>query len=167
MKKAIVFFALAVVVLMLFSGCQTPRDPNVLFEDTPSEDQQQKINHALVLQCDIVVNWYLYEDGAEYPSYWYPYYGTINNCAIVRENHTEIAEIPYERTFEIAGYTFNWMYRFDLFAYRDGEACKLEEAYEKGWMTKKQIGIIHEKHQELYADWQKTLEEASEKTQGS
>ena len=63
--------------------------------------------------------------------------------------------VGFHGHIEIAGYVFESPNAIGLYAYRDGEVCELKEAYEKGWLTKEHIEIIHERHLEIYAEWLK------------
>ena len=150
MKRLITLFALVSIVLTLFVGYQLFRGPNALYQETLSDELKTDIRYRILMDCDDLIYW----DRDD------PYYGTINGCIIVRA-------IPYKQMFfpedhghiEIAGYNFETPKPIGLYAYRDDEACELKEAYEKGWLTKKHIEKIYKKHNEIYADWVKALEE--------
>ena len=157
MKKIIAIVALLALVLTLFAGCQTPKDPDVLHRETLSDELKTKIKNKIVLKYDEVIYWEgLTLERAE------PYYGTINNCIVVqyagvdRMSLGNIAGV----NIDIAGYVFEAPDYICLYAYRDGEVCKLQEAYEQGWLTKEHVGKIHERHKEIYATWLNAQEEA-------
>lgn len=136
---SIIFLSVALVIVI----CCQFADPNVLWQLPLSEADKQHLSHALVLQCDDVINWNISEAwGGE------PYYGTINDCTIFRTDHPSIWDTERGR-LEVAGYIFYWIDPFRLYAYRDGEVCLLEKAYEKGWLTKEHIGRIHEEHEDF------------------
>lgn len=165
MKKVFALFVILTIFLSLVAGCQFPNanspDPNVLYDDPLSEELRQKISNAFILQCDRIIVWDHYGSD-EVPSYWNPYYGIINNCVVFRQTHGVQWGIPQKTFLEIAGYTFEWKDQFDLYAYREGEACELKEAYERGWLTNVQIGKIHERHKEMYAMYLNAQEEAKD-----
>ena len=130
------------VALVIFICCQFA-EPNILWEEPLSEADQKHLSVAVREQC-----------GSEGGVYWNghleydnPYYGTINNCTIVRVEYQIDIDILNFGRFEAAGYTFYWVDQPELYAYRDGEVCRLDEAYENGWLTKAQIGKIYEKHE--------------------
>ena len=98
-----------------------------------------------------------------------PYYGTINDCIIMIALPFGTApEEPWQ--IVVAGYTFEWDHPIDLFVYKEssviaGKLCTLQVAYQRGWLTDKQIGEIHKKHLEyreefpkLLAEWEKYRE---------
>lgn len=153
MKRLLVATVLFATLLSIFTGCQKPRDPNVLYEDTLSEELKQKINHEFVVQCETKVNWDYFN-----PFYGEAYLGTINDCMII---HTPIIDpIPeHIGLFEVAGYTFKWSSPFNFHVYRDGEACKLKDAYENEWLTEEQIGQIYKKHNGYYENYLRKAQE--------
>lgn len=145
MKRLLILTVLLTILLTIFAGCQTLRDPNMIYEDILSEELKQDIYHELLMQQDVLVNLdYIdhYSGGA--------YYGTINDCVIIREIQYNWFGTTIGR-FEVAGYTFEYGDTFYLYVYRDGEVCQLKEAYENGWLTKEQIEVIHAKHNQRYA----------------
>jgi len=74
-----------------------------------------------------------------------PYYGTFNDCLV-------LACIPPlgsgERKIEIAGYQWRYNDLAEVYAYSltNKELCKIEEAYERGWLRDKDIAAIAERH---------------------
>ena len=147
------FFALLVITIMLlscFTGCKVFYGPNNLYRESLSDEVKTKIRtKVLLLEYDDLIYW----DGTD------PYYGTINDCIIVRVLPYGQMFVPEQRGhIEIAGYNFETPKPIRLYAYRDDEACELKEAYERGWLTKEHIEEIYERHNEIYADWVKKLE---------
>ena len=157
--KLIIAVLLFALILPLFAGCQTTRNPNVLYQDSLSEELKTTIKNKVVLKYDEVIYW------SETTASWQePYYGTINDWIIVQcclTNKMSIG-LPYP-DYELAGYTFEAGGFFCLYAYRDGEVWELKEAYEQNLLTKEQIGKIHERHNEIYA----TLLQGKENTKGN
>ena len=160
MKRLTVLLGVCLLVLSFFAGCHAastpatePSDPNVLYEETLTEEVKTKIKNKVVLKYDTVVSWHLYDTAHEYPSYNYPYYGTVNGCVIVRQSLAGMNDAPGRTLLEVADYTFEWCEAFDFYVYRDGEVFTLQEAYESNWLTKEQVGAIHEKHSGFYALW--------------
>ena len=138
MKKWFVFGALLLIALAVFFWWQNTNDPNVLYEDTLSNQFKGEISAA-----------FLDKYGSEF--YWgvKPDIGTINGCTVlaVRDGF----ETDIERhSITIADFEFRVS---ALFAYRSGEVCRLQEAYENGWLTKEHIGLIHAKYQEIEKNW--------------
>jgi hypothetical protein len=70
------------------------------------------------------------------------YYGTFNGCVVLY--HSSMLTAVESR--DIGGYVFSNGNMFTLMAYKDGELLDLEDAYAEGWMTKEDIGKIHQKH---------------------
>ena len=141
MKRWFVVGALLLIALALFLWWQNTDDPNVLYEELLTEELKEEINAALIKQYDTEVNW-------KYKKH--PCLGTINGCTIVQTPGT-MPMMTAHGVLEIAGYIFEQWGSFDLYAYRNGEACQLQEAYEEGWLTKEQIEVIHRKSHEYYA----------------
>lgn len=136
MKKAILMIVLLGIISVLLAGCHATQKSNILYDDPLSEEIKQNISYALLMQCDVKMTWNESD----------LYYGTINNCIVFRFGPEACLDVLSHT--EIAGYRFNWFYTpLRFYAYRDGEVCELSEAYEQGWLTKEQIGKIHEKHE--------------------
>ena len=143
MKKAVAVFALLAMILPLFTACRSV-DLTLSFEPL-SDEAKALINDRVERDWERKVDW----DGTG----WYePYYGTINGFAVVQASKGYL----YNNSgyTGVAGYGFKAEgYLFELYAYRDGLVCTLQEAYANDWLTKEQIGIIHERHQEIHAEW--------------
>ena len=132
------------VALVVFICCQFA-DPNILWQEPLSDADKEHLSEVIYAQVENpgVIGWYTTQASDN------PYYGTINGCTIVRgEMHSIDCEWHGYGRVEVAGYVFYWEVPHELNVYRDGEACTLGEAYERSWLTKEQIGIIHEKHRE-------------------
>lgn len=153
--KILSIIVLLALVLSLFTGCQSSStgggmnssteatelsDPNVLYQDPLSEERKEEINKVLKIGLDYVD-----------PFYGSCVYGTINDCVIIREP-ADIDMGPTKGYFEVAGYMFQWSSDFGFLVYRDGEVSRLKEAYEKGWLTEKQIEVIHAESHKRYAN---------------
>ena len=137
MKKIFTCIAIVSVILFLFTGCQTPRDPNVLYDDALSEELKEEISEVFLQRMNYGFSWNAVE----------PYLGTINGCVILIERGRSIDCELWAET--IAGYTFEWGHESALYAYRNGEICYLREAYDNGWLTKEHIGKIHAQHENI------------------
>ncbi len=72
------------------------------------------------------------------------YYGIYNGCVVFYHS----SDLTAVESRDIGGYVFSNGNRFTLMAYKDGELLDLEDAYAEGWMTKEEIGKIHQKHLE-------------------
>ena len=151
MKRALaICIALVIILSLIFCRqffADTPRDPNVLYEDSPTEELKEKIYDLTQAQ--------------KMPFYWErqpkPYLGTINNCMILSYRTNSITFDIYHKV--IADCKFTWMGHFYLYAYRDGEICTLQDAYENGWLTKEHIQLIHAKHVEIDDNWGQIYQE--------
>ncbi len=140
MKTVFVAFLLCAMMVTLFAGCQAPYDPNVLYDEPLSEELKQEINNVLKINLDYVDYYY----GSRV-------YGIINDCVIIRVDDGLDLELT-DPTFEVAGYMFDWSGKFNFIVYHDGEICYLKEAYEKNWLTAKQIEVIHAKSHAAFAN---------------
>lgn len=143
---AMVTMAIA-LALFIYSQCTAP---NVLWDEPLSEADKELLKKEIYAyevstkpEWSTEVWWPIASPWAE------PYYGTINNCTVVRaEMHSVLAVWLGWGRYEVADHIFYWHKPFRLYVYRDGEVCLLDEAYEKGWLTQEQIDKIYEKHQE-------------------
>ena len=145
--KRVFMFLIITIFLSCFAGCNVFYNPNTLYRETLSDELKAEIKKDILWQFDHLIYW----DGITGQSND-PYYGTINDCIIVRALHTnEASDGVTSGHIEIAGYDFKTPKPIGLYAYRDGEVCELKDAYENGWLTKEQIEKIYKKHNEIYA----------------
>ena len=154
--------ALVIVVSCLFM------DSNVLWQVPPSDEAKERLDQEMILQYNDSINW-------ECPTKLGgdPYYGSINGCMIFRTLQWSAWDVEIGR-IQVAGYIFYWNGPLRIYAYRDGEFCLLEEAYERGWLTEAHIGKIYQEHQERIALWpdetqevfQELFEQLEERLQG-
>ena len=90
-----------------------------------------------------------------------PYYGKINGCYIVVMHPYGSTTAEWQQ--KIAGYTFKWGEPIQIYVYSKDRgsktSCELAVAYEKGWLTEKQIGEIYEKHNEYHANFPQMMEQ--------
>lgn len=70
------------------------------------------------------------------------HYGSFNDCTVsfVPGNCDAVSK------FEVCGYTFLNASTFAIEVERNGEVCELKKAYEKGWLSEKDIAQIYEIH---------------------
>ena len=77
------------------------------------------------------------------------YYGTYRNCVVwFQSGQTQAVE-----TKNIAGYKFTYQVGFALHVYRNGEFMYLEDAYEKGYISRSQVKKIWKYHKSLNEQW--------------
>ena len=149
MKKVFAVFVLFAMLLPLLAGCQKV---DLSMSDAPlTEEAKALIKEKIETEDELTVDW----DAED----WYaPYYGTIGGFSIIQASKGP-------RSFEtgytgVAGYGFKAEgYCFQLYAYRDGKVYTLYEVYKNEWLTKEQIGVIYERHQQIHAEWLKIQEE--------
>lgn len=167
MKKWIPAILFVTVALAIFIYAKaTDNDP--LWQVPLSEEARERLNNQLMLQYSDSVNW-------ECPTALGgdPYYGTINGCIIIRSPQWSIWDTALGR-IQVGDYIFYWDDPLRIYAYRDGEFCLLEEAYERGWLTDAHIEKIYDEHQERIALWtderqevfKKEFEKLEERLQG-
>lgn len=73
------------------------------------------------------------------------YYGTHKDC--VAFFYQQDYSYPYQHhSIEVAGSYFSYENDAQIYVYRDGEFLKLDEAYEQGWLNKRQIRSIAQYH---------------------
>lgn len=132
------------VALSIFIYCKVT-DDNTLWYVPLSDEAKQQLDQEFFLQSSGRFHW-------ESPvAYGDPYYGSINGCIILKTDQVSVGmEIG---RIEVADYIFYWDGPFRLYAYREGEFCLLEEAYERGWLTEAHIEKIYHEHQERIALW--------------
>ena len=155
MKRITSLCAVVVVLLLVLSGCQMFLDSDSLYRERLSDEEKTKIYNRILIDYNDFIYWEnVSGESTE------PYYGTINGCIILQAIRVEQLSFG-PACIEIAGYTFKTHQPIGLYAYRNGEASTLQEAYEKGWLTKEQIGKIYEMHQIIYKEYLTAHEESS------
>lgn len=127
MKRIIAFVLLLSMALFLFSACA----PVVL----PPQDVD-------VLKEQIVADWRKQMHGASKESTHY--FVTYNGYHIVALM-TDTPAFHYET---VEGYRFRYASGFNLHVYKQGEFMYLDEAYEKGIISKRAIAEAHRVHVE-------------------
>ena len=142
MKRWFVFGALLLIALAVFLLWQNTDDPNVLYDKPPSDKLKNEISAAFLEKYDFEFHW----DRVK------PDIGTINGCTVFISQGGLSFEIEVHRVI-IADFEFRSSVPFSLYAYRNGEVCSLQEAYEKGWLTKEHIGLLHAKYEEIQQNW--------------
>ena len=144
MKKLLAVLILFAMLLPLLAGCNS----HPIEQKTLSDELKTKIRNKIIVNYDEYLNW----DAAEEISQ--PYYGSINGCVIVQVTKDIRWWIHrWEPKLEIAGYLFETPDPITIYAYRNEEVCLLQEAYERGWLTKADLGNIHKRHNQIYAQW--------------
>lgn len=143
MKKVFAILILLSVLATLFAGCRSEK-LTISFEPL-SDEAKALIDEKAAADKERWVDW----EGTGWNE---PYYGTINGFAIVQASRGYL--VNNTGYTGVAGYGFKAEgYFFELYAYRDGKVYTLYEVYKNGWLTKKQIGVIYERHMELYGPW--------------
>lgn len=143
MKKAFAILVLFAIMLPLFAGCR--RIDLTMSQEPLPEEAKALIKEKIETEDELIVDW----DATD----WYaPYYGTIDGFSIIQASK---GPLPNNTGYTgVAGYGFKAEgYFFELYAYREGKVYTLYEVYKNGWLTKEQIGIIHERHQQIHAPW--------------
>lgn len=142
MKRWFVLNALLLIALALFLWWQTPRDPNVLYDESLSDKLKNEISAVFLEEYDFEFHW----DRVK------PDIGTINDCTVFISQGGLSVEIEVYRVI-VADFEFRSSIPLALYAYRNGEVCSLQEAYEGGWLTKEHIGLLHAKYEEIQQNW--------------
>ena len=146
MKKVISLVILVAMTSSLFVGCQEPYDPNKLYTDLPSKEVCKEI--YLTFQdmgtwaCGLYFESIYGDKNINYQ--WY--YGTINGYIIIL---SEPGDVCVACQMKVADCTFEYGYPFEIYAYKDGQVWVLQEAYEKGLLTKDHIKLLEERHVEI------------------
>lgn len=140
MKKWIPSIVIMVVAVSIFIWCKCT-DSDKLWIVPLSEADKTHLKNEIASQNDALVYW-------DSPLEWAdPYYGTINNCVIVKTEQISVSGVDWGH-INVADYVFCWTDPIKLHVYRDGEVCLLEEAYEKGWLTEEHIEKLYQRHRE-------------------
>ena len=130
MKKYIYFLLLA-VLFTTFMGCGN-KDSAVL---------SAEVKEAMEVTWRRQKGGKLLWDGSGY-------YGTYDGTVVFFIS----GDLTAEMNKEVAGETFWWPYVGEIYAYKDDWFYKLEAAYEKGFLTKKNIKRIAELHNEYLSE---------------
>lgn len=144
MKKLIVVLILSAMLLPALAGCNA----HPIEQKTLSNELKTSIRNKIIVYYDEYLNWDADEEMSQ------PYYGSINGCVIVQvTKEYRLWGNKSAQKLEIAGYLFETPDPITIYAYRSEEVCLLQEAYDRGWLTKADIGKIHERHEQIYAQW--------------
>ena len=179
--KLLVSILSLVLILSIFAGCQSsgmdatqatepsseatepsePIDPDVLSLAPPSQAVLKELSDAFT-------NNGLPNRLENYPDHcggcWI--YGTINGCIVVFKE----GQLHAVWDIIVADCVFNYGISFLIAVYKDGEVCELNDAYEKGWLTKDHIKQLEARHPDVIEEMDKAADEwlaAQRETQGS
>ena len=127
MKKALCLTLAVLTVVALLGGCQG-------WGTELSDRKKQELSRVFLAEKGIELDW-----NGKFNT---RYYGTYNGYMIVLS--AGMATVMSARV--VADYRFEYGSMFQIFACKDGKAYELEDAYEAGLLTKKQIGKIYDRH---------------------
>ena len=126
----------------------TPTPEDIVFTLEPleplSKEKQVEIEKAWEKEHDGtgVLQWcYAGEDS--WLLWGDKYYGSYGNSIIIFYKKGNIGQ---SHTIEVAGETFDYYNRFEIYVYNEGVFYTIKEAYEKGILSKENIGNIAEYH---------------------
>ena len=132
-------------------------DPDAPFEDLPDLEKERVLKAISKYWaksekpglCPDDLFWYgELSSGQEPPltrynyEYGVQYYGTFGGYYIILSPQETMNEDGIVRT--IAGYRFKYGDYYDLFAYKNGVARRLEEIYKEGLLDDEKIELIHQ-----------------------
>lgn len=138
--KKYVYFLLLAVLFTSFIGCAN--------KESAELSTEAKTGLSAEVQAEMEAAW-LKQNGRELP--WNGengYYGTYDSAVV----YLDVGLLPAVTEKVIAGESFVWPRTFEIRVYKDGEFYKLETAYEKGILTKKDIKSIAKRHDECLAE---------------
>ena len=165
MKRLITLIVLIAMVLTIFAGCQSsgmdatqatepsseatepsseatepsePIDPDVLFTGIPTQG-------ILKEAYDHLMNYVI--PSKHDPLLWY--YGCINDCIVIFQD----GNLHAYWSISVADCVFKDSESFCIRVFKGRENCTLQEAYEKGWLTKDHIKQLEARHLELMEVW--------------
>lgn len=75
-----------------------------------------------------------------------PYYGTFNGSIVYA---TISPNFPGSARVELAGYSWGYHQAANVLVYNNGKIYTIEDAYEKGYLTDKDIATIAERHEKF------------------
>lgn len=157
MRRMFAFFIFLGMVLTIFVGCQSA--DNTLINVPLSQETKDAVDRAVLdLGCSGIY-W-------DFPQF---YYGTINGCIIVNGNNLDYMHVAMFCKIKVGDYEFCWGNPIDLYAFKDGKACTLEDAYREGWLNDNHIQQLYDHHENFRTNYGKYLMEwraAREETQG-
>ena len=142
MKRLSSIVIILVLLLTIFAGCQSSDD--LLRKESLSKETQDVVDTAIIRDCGgREISW-------DFPGY---YYGTINNCIIVNDINPESMHLTVACKISVGDYAFEWGFPIKLYAFKDGEACTLGEAYSRGWLNDEHIQQIYEHHEDFRTNY--------------
>ncbi len=121
-------------------------DPNAPFRDLP-EWEKDKVLAAVEKKLAYIgydAFWCDDTEVGEKHVYGVRYYGTFAGYYIVVTPFYDTAGGSIEGHESVGNYTFSFGMQFDMFAYKDGVAVWLNDAYEDGLLSDEQIGQIYQ-----------------------
>ena len=133
MKKWIVF-ALILTVLISIPACASSGSSLLTAEEVKALEEQvaDELDYQAPLQQEMKFD-------------WFGYYGTENGYHIIFY-HSAYNNMTNSWFKEVAGYSFHGGGAAQLVAYKKGEFIDLQEAYEKGIISKEAIAKAAELH---------------------
>ena len=137
--KKVLRIAIAVVVALVVTGA--------LFIDSfPAPTSSSYGPIPMELRMALIADWPAEQFGGHLWGHEsMEYYGTHKDCVVFF--YQEDYSWPYQHhSIDIAGSHFSFENDARIYVYRAGEFLELDEAYEQGWLNKRQIRSIAQYH---------------------
>ena len=130
------------VTLWLVNRTPPDTDPGAPFVDLSDREKEKVLGAISNYMIPAQYHWYGQIDQIDL-NYGVRYYGTFGGYCIVSFPYGQnLGDTLFQKS--IAGYHFEHIVGFILFAYKNGEVVEVEYAYENGLLSKEQIGKIHQ-----------------------
>lgn len=162
-KRKILSIALVTTILILgglalwFFGRENkvPRT----FPETPPKKIEKQLQKAALNTRGHEFHWTKLDEDGNLSTGGSRYYGIYGDCVAVFQP----TMLCWVETKQVADSEFTHSSSFVIWIYHDGEFCTIEEAWEQGLLTKKQVALMAEYHEKaveyLREYWQSLMPE--------
>ena len=136
--------AVFVMIILLVVGA-------LLIESYPFSPSSPYDRIPLELKGEMLSNWPAEQfDGHLWGHESIVYYGTHKDCVVF--SYRKFTYPYVNHRLQVAGHEFAYSHYFEIIVYRGGEYIQLEEAYQRGWLSERQIASIAQYHKESLFD---------------
>ena len=151
MKKRIIFMTIAILIgifagVVFFRACLSKNKVPRTFPVHPPKKVEQKLQEAARKKWGREFSWMHLDENGEM-NYGSRYYGTYGDCIAVFES----TMLCWVETKTIADSAFTHSSSFVIWIYHAGELHTIEAAWEQGLLTKKQVALMAEYHENAVA----------------
>ena len=146
-RKLIITIIVAVILILtgvilwkvFFAENKVPRK----FPALPPKSVEKELQKAALQKWGHEFSWMQLDSEGNLSDGGVRYYGTYGDCVAVFQS----TMLCWVETKQVADSEFTHSSSFVIWIYHDGEFCTIEEAWEQGLLTKKQVALMAEYHE--------------------